>query len=72
MQPPLDVTLYSSLMNNHFNRIINNPNTPTRKVNQFDCDILFSTYMKCLVGQTINCEKIHDQFEKCLSNPNQE
>jgi hypothetical protein len=75
MQPPLNFNLYSSLMNYHFIRKINNnPNTLNHKVNQFECDIIFSTYMKCLVGQSINCEKIHDQFEKCLyfNNPNQE
>ena len=63
MQPPLDVTLYSSIMNT---RKINNPNTLNHKVNQIDCDIILSTYMKCLVRQNINCEKFHDQLEKCL------
>jgi len=57
---PLDV-------NNHFIRKINNnPNTPNYKVNQTDCDIILSTYMKCLVRQNINCEKNYNQLEKCL------
>ena len=77
MAPPINLSLYSSLMNYHFNRKINNPNEPNEmnyKFNPFDCDIIFSKYMKCLVGQNINCEKIHDQFEKCLylNHPNQE
>jgi len=77
MAPPINLSLYSSLMNYHFNRKINNPNEPNEmnyKFNPFDCDIIFSKYMKCLVGQNINCEKIHDQFEKCLylNHPNKE
>ena len=77
MPAPFNLSLYSSLVNYHFNRKFNNPsetNETNYKFNQFDCDIIFSKYMKCLVGQNINCEKIHDQFEKCLylNNPNQE
>ena len=80
MAPPINLSLYSSLMNYHFNNKFNNPNDPneTNKMNNyfnhFDCDILFSKYMKCLVGQNTNCEKFHDQFEKCLylNHPNKE
>jgi len=74
MPSPFNLSLYSSLMNYHFNRKFNNPNETIYKFNQFDCDIIFSKYMKCLVGQNINCEKIHDQFEKCLylNHPNKE
>ena len=77
MPAPFNMSLYSSLMNYHFNRKFNNindTNDSNCKFNQFDCDIIFSKYMKCLVGQNINCEKIHDQFEKCLylNHPNQE
>ena len=77
MPAPFNLSLYSSLVNYHLNRKFNNPNEPNEmnyKFNTFDCDIIFSKYMKCLVGQNINCEKIHDQFEKCLylNNPNQE
>jgi hypothetical protein len=72
MRPPLELTLYSSLMNNR--KINNNPNTLNHKVNQIDCDIIFSKYMKCLVRQKINCEKFHDRTEKCLklNHSNQE
>ena len=74
MPAPFNLSLYSSLMNYHFNRKFNNPNEINYKFNQFDCDIIFSKYMKCLVGQNTNCEKFHDQFEKCLyfNHPNQE
>lgn len=75
MAPTKNLSLYSSLMNYHFNRKFNNPNDETNyQFNQFDCDIIFSKYMKCLVGQNTNCEKFHDQFEKCLylNHPNQE
>ena len=74
MAPPINLSLYSSLMSYHFNSKFNNPNETNYKFNQFDCDIIFSKYMKCLVGQNINCEKIHDQFEKCLylNHPNKE
>ena len=77
MPAPINLSLYSSLMNYHFNRIFNNPNETNEmnyKFNQFDCDIIFSKYMKCLVGQNTNCEKFHDQFEKCLylNDPNKE
>jgi hypothetical protein len=64
---PLEVTLYLFIMNNYkLNN--NNPNTLNYKVNQNDCDIILSTYMKCLVRQNINCEKFHDQLEKCLKH----
>lgn len=77
MTPPINLSLYSSLMNYHFNRKFNNTNETNKmnnNFNHFDCDILFSKYMKCLVGQNTNCEKFHDQFEKCLylNHPNQE
>ena len=77
MPAPFNLSLYSSLMNYHFNRKFINPNETNEmnyKFNPFDCDIIFSKYMKCLVGQNINCEKIHDQFEKCLylNHPNKE
>jgi hypothetical protein len=74
MPAPFNLSLYSSLMNYHFNCKFYNTNETYYKFNQFDCDILFSKYMKCLVGQNTNCEKLHDQFEKCLylNHPNQE
>jgi len=74
MEPPLHLSLFSSLLNYQFNRKFNNPYETNYKFNQFDCDIIFSKYMKCLVGQNVNCEKFHDQFEKCLflNHPNQE
>ena len=80
MPAPFNLSLYSSLINYHFNNKFNNPNEPNKtnetnyKFNPFDCEILFSKYIKCLVGQNTNCEKFHDQFEKCLylNHPNKE
>ena len=80
MPAPFNSTLYSSLMNYHFYGKLNNQNGTNGtngtngKSNPFDCDIMFSKYIKCLVGQNTNCEKIHDQFEKCLylNHPNKE
>lgn len=74
MPAPFNFSLYSSLLNYHFNHKFNNQIETNKKINHFDCDILFSKYMKCLVGQNINCEKFHDQFEKCLylNHPNKE
>ena len=74
MPAPFNLSLYSSLMIYHFNRKFNNPNETIYKFIPFDCDIIFSKYMKCLVGQNVNCGKFHDEFEKCLylNDPNKE
>ena len=45
MPAPFNLSLYSSLMNYHFNCKFNNTNETYYKFNQFDCDILFSKYM---------------------------
>ena len=76
MPAPFNLSLYSSLMNYHSNNPneTNKTNETNYKFNPFDCEILFSKYIKCLVGQNTNCEKFHDQFEKCLylNHPNKE
>ncbi len=51
MTPPISIILYNSLF---------------RKKDSFDCDVIYTKYIQCLVHENINCEKIHNQFEKCL------
>lgn len=75
MGPPFSLSIYSALFENYTNKNTNNTNNNTINTNNnhvppsLDCDILFSNYIKCLLGKNTNCEKFHDQIEKgCYKN----
>lgn len=76
MGPPFSLSIYSALFEKNANNNTNkNPNNNTNKnannthPPSFDCDILFSNYIKCLLSKNTNCEKFHDQIEKgCYKN----
>lgn len=65
MAPPISLSLYSEL----YDKFLKKCNKDTKLKNTskyFDCDILFSNYVKCLNDHNTHCENIHKQFEKCL------
>ena len=51
--------------NKNLNITNKNLNITNNNASIFDCDLLFSNYIKCLLSKNINCESIHDQIEKC-------
>ena len=62
----LFTTLNRIIYNSLFPPCIND-NAITNNKNDKSCELLHSKYIKCSLSQSINCEKLYDDYKKCLS-----